>query len=118
MGRPIVGRETRPIHTENDGQRLKSRIMHDAIEGTLHKRGVNGDNGMVSHGCHGRGKNNGMFFGNTYINILLRAFSGQYIQACSAGHSSRDADDIFSTFAKLEHRISENFLPGRRGRRF
>ena len=93
MGRTVIANNSSTVKTENNGQVLKSHIMHNLVIGALHKRGVNIAEGYHTlNGQTGR-KGYSMLLRNPYIKKSIR----------KPLTKTAEADDDFYFFVNEPH---------------
>ena len=65
---------------------------------------------MKAHRRHAGGENDGVFLGNTHVEITVGHGLFQMFQAGAAGHGSGDADQRVILLAEFHHRLPHHVL--------
>ena len=88
---------------------MQADIVDDGIERALKECGVDCTNGAVTARGHSRGKDHGMFLGDTDVEVALRVSRPEEIEAGAVGHGSGDGDDAGVFCGQIAQGVGKNF---------
>ena len=72
MGWPILRRQSRAIHAEDDRQILQRRVVNDAVVAALQERRINRADRVETHGRHAAREQDGVLFRDADVVVAIR----------------------------------------------
>ena len=107
MSRAIIAHQAGAIQAENHVGLGKRVIDDQLVDGALHKRRIQANDGFLSTERQTARKGNGMLLGNAGIDKALRILFGEFSQPRAVFHGRGNGNDIFVERSLGHNRLAE-----------
>lgn len=112
VSRAIVSGESTPVHAKADGEALQSHVMNDHVVSPLHESRVDREEGAEAFRGVTTGKEGGVFFRDSGVEVSFWNFLLKGFQFGSAGHGGGNGGDPLVFFGEVRDGAAEEFREG------
>ena len=116
MGLSVLSDESRPVYGEDHRKVLHGHIVDELVHPPLKKCRVYEDHGKKAPCGHPRRHGDHVSFGDPHIEKTVGKTGGKLVQAASAFHCRREADNALIFFGKTKDGFRGGFTPAYCGR--
>ena len=101
MGGAVVAAQPGAVHAEGDVEILQGDVMDDHVISPLHKRAVDGQEGLVALGGEAAGEEGGVLFGDADVVVAVGVAFFEKTQSGASAHRGGDGDDAVVVVGKV-----------------